>query len=189
MSSLTLVERFLAMPCRDAYIANPIILKGSATFDEALAVVEGHNIRSAPVVDTEGQFLGLFGGRSTFKALLPVSVTMEGGLNNIDFFLGASAGIAKKLKKIGTHPILEYLDQKAEVGYPDMPIVEAMRLMIKQGSPLVIVDRETGVFKGIVSEQSIMTSIRHMQEIVDNRTEDLSQEDIELLKEFGVLDS
>lgn len=175
------------MPCRDALISNVITLNEECSFEEALAVLEKNNIRSAPVVSAEGEYMGMFSLKSTFKALLPVAITMEGGLNNVDFVIGASPGIAKRLKKISPCRIGEHLDNIIVVGHLETSLLEAMRLMVKQGSPLPIVDRKNGKFMGLVSEQSILTTMQHLQEIVAAKSQDLSAEDIALLKEFGVL--
>lgn len=175
------------MPCSDALIEAVITLDEDDTFDHALSVLDQHNIRSAPVVNNQGVYMGMFSLRSTFIALLPVAITMEGGLNNVDFVIGASPGMAKKLRKIGSRKIGEHLDHEIVVGHMETPLLEIMRLIIKQGSPVPVVNRKTGKFEGLVSEQSILSLFTHLQEIVDARTSDLSPEDVALLKEFGVL--
>lgn len=176
------------MPCRDALISSAVSLKESHSFDEALAILDQNNIRSAPVISDDGEYLGMFSLKSTFKALLPVAISMEGGLDNVDFVIGASPGIAKKLKKIGPRHIGDHIDNTIIVGHMDTPLLEAMRLMVRQGSPLPVVDRKTGRFIGLVSEQSILNMFQHLQEIVANRPAALSPEDVALLKEFGVLE-
>ncbi|MCM2343662.1 MAG: CBS domain-containing protein [Alphaproteobacteria bacterium] len=176
------------MPCRDALVSSVVSLKENHSFDEALAILDKNNIRSAPVVNEDGEYLGMFSLKSTFKALLPVAITMEGGLDNVDFVIGASPGIAKKLKKIGPRHIGDHIDNGIIVGHMDTPLLEAMRLMVRQGSPLPVVDRKNGRFIGLVSEQSILTMFQHLHEIVANRPAELSPEDVALLKEFGVLE-
>lgn len=182
-----LKESAFDMPCCDALIEPVIMLDENDTFDHALSVLNDHNIRSAPVVNDQGVYMGMFSLRSTFIALLPVAITMEGGLDNVDFVIGASPGIAKKLKKIGSRKIGEHLDHGIVVGHMETPLLEIMRLIIKQGSPVPVVDRKTGKFEGLVSEQSILATFTRLQEVADNRTSHLSPEDVALLKEFGVL--
>ncbi|MFN3826799.1 MAG: HPP family protein [Micavibrio sp.] len=175
------------MPCRDALISDVITLNEDCSFDQALAILEANNIRSAPVVDKDGEYQGMFSLKSTFKALLPVAITMEGGLSNVDFVIGASPGIAKRLKKISPARIGDHLDHGIVVGHLETSLMEAMRLMVKQGSPLPIVNQKDGHFEGLVSEQSILKTMQHLQEIAATKSADLSAEDIALLKEFGVL--
>jgi predicted transcriptional regulator len=87
-------------PCIDAIIKEPICLTPDKTVREALDIFQKQNIRSLPVLDSEGRYIGIFGLRHILMGLLPMAVQIKDGLDNLDFIEGTSPGISKRLKKL-----------------------------------------------------------------------------------------
>lgn len=151
-------------PCSDAMIKKIISIHPENTVKQAMEIFEINNIRSLPVVDDNGKLLGLFGLRHVLLKLLPASVTMEDGLKRLDFVLGATPGIAKRLKKLYGVPVREVMDKNPTVLHPDTATWEALRVMALHGSPISIVDDKTGHFVGMISRQSLIADLHELME-------------------------
>lgn len=147
------------MTCENAMITKVATVAPDATVSEALSVLRKHNIRVAPVTDKNGVLVGIFGSRDILEGLLPVSVTMEGGLEGIDFIIGAAPGIAKRLAALKPQTVEAVMRRDFGTVKPDTPIWEAIRLLVKYGSPLPVVEPETRRLMGIISEQSALEQL------------------------------
>lgn len=151
------------MPCKDAILANPIVGHPDQKVEELMAVLEENHIRCAPVIDKDTKkLLGLFGLDHVMKALLPVSATMEDGLQRLDFVIGAAPGVAKRLRKLKPRLVQEVMERDCRVVHPDTPTWEAVRLLVKYGSPIPVVNEENGVLVGIISEQSALADLKNI---------------------------
>ncbi len=124
------------------------------TVEHALSVLEKKNIRYAPVLDKEGGLLGMFSLHHLLTNLLPVSVNIEGGLQNIDFVIGAAPGMAKRLAGLMTRKVEDVMDRKPHTLKESTPGMEVIRLLVRHGSPLAVVEEESGKLIGLVSEQN-----------------------------------
>lgn len=142
-------------------IAGVITVRPDMTVAEGLSILDERKIRFAPVVDETGVMVGMFSLKQILMNLLPVSVTMEDGIENIDFIIGAAPGIAKRLVKLKASLVRDMMDRKPYVVHEGTPTWEAIRLLVRHGSPLPVVERETGKFIGIISEQQAISELSH----------------------------
>lgn len=147
------------MPCNDAMIADVITVKPDQTVGDAMEIFDHDHIRAVPVIDDQGTLVGLFSLNVILTNLLPVSVTMEDGLQRLDFVVGAGPGIAKRLRKLKDRKIAEVMKTDCVVTHPDMALWEAIRLMSKHGSPIPVVAEKTGKLEGIISGQSLLEAM------------------------------
>lgn len=152
------------MTCAQAVIQKVTILSPDQTVEEALDTLEKKKIRTAPVLDDDGKLLGMFGFHSLLTNLLPVSVTMDDGLQRLDFVIGAAPGVAKRLRKLKPQKLENIMDRKAVVVQPETPIWEAIRVIVKHGSPLPVVDEGSGMFVGLITEQSAIEELEKSDE-------------------------
>lgn len=151
-------------PCSDAMIAETITVKPTHKMSEVLEIFEKNDIRSVPVISDDGKLAGILGLRHILLKLLPASVTMEDGLTRLDFVLGATPGIAKRLKKVHDLTAQEVMDTNPYVLHEETSTWEAVRLMAMYGSPLPIVKETTGDFVGIISRQSLLRDLHRLIE-------------------------
>lgn len=151
-------------PCSEAMIEKLITINPENTVKQAFEIFEINNIRSLPVVDDEGQLVGLFGLRHILLNLLPKSASMQDGLTRLDFVVGAAPGIAKRLKKIYNVPVKELMDENPLVLHPETATWEALRVMALHGSPISIVEEKTGKFKGMISRQSLLADLHDLMD-------------------------
>ena len=149
-------------PCSDAMIANVITIKPDTTIAEALDIFTKNNIRSVPVISDEEKLAGILGLRHVLQKLLPASVTMEDGLKRLDFVMGATPGIAKRLEKVKKLSAAEIMDKNPIVLHPDTATWEALRIIALYGSPAPIVEEATGKFVGMISRQTLLRTLQAM---------------------------
>lgn len=150
------------MPFSDAFITTVVSVHPDKTVKEALSILQQHNLRKLPVVDDSQRLVGMFGTSTILKKLLPVAATMEDGLQRLDFVLGTAPGSAKRLRKIMPDPVSTVMDDKVAVAYPNTPAWEGIRLLVKYGSPLPVVEPKTGKLVGIVSDQSTIKTLEQL---------------------------
>lgn len=149
-------------PCSDAMIKEVLTLKPDNTVAEAMNIYKEQNIRSLPVVDDNGNLVGLMGLRHVLQNLLPKSVTMEDGVQRLDFLMGAAPGIAKRLRKTLPLKVEEVMDKNPMVLEGDTSTWEAVRVMALHGSPISIVEPESGKFIGMISRQTLLGELEHL---------------------------
>jgi len=141
--------------------------------EDALRVFKDKDIRNIPVVDDKGIFKGLFGLTELMINLLPKSATMEDGLDSLNFIGDAAPGIAKRLRKLHATPVAELMNKEAVVIHPDTSTIEALLILAKKGSPVVVVEEETGKFLGVVSRQTLLKNLYEiLEEVERNEQED-----------------
>lgn len=157
------------MPCQDAVIKKIISLKPEQTVRDAMAMFDQHQIRAMPVIDSDNRLLGMFSTGVLVHRLLPVSATMQDGLKRLGFIVGATPGAAKKLKAIMNDPVEKHMDRDAVVVHPDTSFWEGLRLLAQYGSPLPVVEENTGKLFGIMTDQS---AIHELLNIIDNTSEE-----------------
>ena len=156
-------------PCTDVTVENALTLKPENTVQEAMVIFKENNIRSIPVVDDQEVFFGVFGLRHVLKKLLPASVQMEDGLENLDFVREATPGITKRLQKLYAEQIGENIENDIASVEPDTSMWEMTRVMATQGSPVAIVEAETKKFVGLVTRQTLLDHLdSEVQEAIES---------------------
>lgn len=153
------------MPSENAIIQDVMTVRPFMVVEEALEYLEDRNVRAMPVVDDQNRLIGVFSLSLLLKSLLPVSVTMEDGLQQLDFVIGAGPGVAKRMRKVKKQKVEEVMaKENIMVVHPATPIWEAIRMIAKYGSPLPVVEEDTGVLNGIISEQSALNDLHRILE-------------------------
>ncbi|MEM9468838.1 MAG: CBS domain-containing protein [Pseudomonadota bacterium] len=148
-------------PCSDAMIKQVLTLTPDQTVEEAMAIFKKENIRSLPVVDSNGKLVGLMGLSHVLTNLLPKSVTMNDGVRRLDFIMDAAPGIAKRLRKTMPLKVSEIMDSNPNVVERDTSMWEAVRVMATHGSPLPIIEGE-GNFVGMISRQTLLEGLDNL---------------------------
>ena len=152
------------MPFETAIITDPLTLSPETKVAEALEFVKEHRIRAAPVVDAQGVFVGIFSISRVLKKLLPAAALVDEGLSGLAFTVGAAPGIAKKLDKIKQKPVKEIMTEDVYAVDGETAFWEMIRLLLKYGSPLPIIDKENGKLTGIISIQSVVHDLEDILE-------------------------
>lgn len=159
-------------PCTRAMVSEATTLKPDNTVEEALKLFEERNIRNVPVVDDKGEFLGLFGLRQIVLNLLPKAATMEKGLDNLNFVVDAAPGIAKRLRKLHPVTVGEIMNADASYVHEETSTIEALRVMSEKGSPVVVVEKDSKRFKGIISRKTLLANLYEILDEIEKESDE-----------------
>lgn len=134
----------------------------SSTVEEGLTKLKEHGLRSIPVIDDSGSFLGMFSCGEVLEHLVPL-VGFFG--ESLDFAVGMAPDLAKRLKEFYPLKIEQFTEKNVYHVKPGTHTWESLRALAKHGSPLPVVDHENGnKFIGLVSEQSALETLISMCE-------------------------
>ena len=133
------------------------------TVEQALNMLDEKQIRSAPVVDDEGRLLGTFSSHDLLASLVPLGA-MEGVLPRLSFAHGAAPVIASKLRMFFPHPVTEYMESNIVTVSAGVSTWEALRLICKHKHPLPVIESSTNMLIGLITEQSAIDALLHMEE-------------------------
>lgn len=161
-------------PCTRAMVTDVTTISPDTTVEDVLKIYKEKNIRNVPVVDKDGKFLGLMGLHQILIALLPKAATMKHGLPDLSFVVGAAPGIAKKLKKLHDVQILELMKTDGKnIAHCETSTIEALRIMSMYGSPVVVTEKATNKFRGIISRKTLLDDLYGLlEEIEKEESED-----------------
>ena len=157
------------MACENAMITNVIKAHQDETVETVLNRLKEHSLRCLPVTDDDGILVGIFCLKRVLENLLPVSVTMPDGLQRLNFVVGATPGIAKRLYKLKPQKVSQVMDTEVYVVHPETETWESFRLIVNYGSPIPVVEKETGKLIGIISEQS---AVKEMDNVIKRLEEE-----------------
>ncbi len=150
------------MSCETAMITKIIKAHPDETVEDVLNKLDEYSLRCVPVVDSKGILVGRFCLEKVLENLLPIAVTMPDGLQRLNFVVGASPGIAKRLHKLKSKKIKDVMSEETHVVYPNTETWEAIRLMVQYGSPIPVVEKKTGALRGLISEQSAIGEMNNI---------------------------
>ena len=136
--------------------------KSDDTVEQALRIIEKHSIRAIPILDENGVFQGMFSAHEVIKSLVPSYMMSD--IQSLDFATGASSVLASRLRKVFPSRVGDYVSAETSIKITTKTGTwEALRMLVNHGSPLPIIDPETGVLKGLISEQSAIEALLKME--------------------------
>jgi CBS domain-containing protein len=150
------------MSCRAAMTEKFTTVSPGDAVESVLKDMKKSKIDFMPVVDEAGKLAGLFSLQILMKNLLPVSVPVTGGFGP-DVKLPAAPGIAKRLNKLHTLVVSDLMDRKVNTISPEIPIWEAVNLLVQQGSPLLVVE-QSGKAVGMITAQSALDELNRLKD-------------------------
>jgi len=151
------------MPCYAALVEKILVFRPDTLIEVALKDMRAGQMDYAPVVNQNGVIEGVFSLEGLMKNLLPVSVAMADGYQ-LDVTVRAAPGVAKRLRNVLSLPVETLMDRKFSTVSPQTPIWEGVNALVSQGSPLCVVEGETGKFVGLITSASILEELQRMQE-------------------------
>lgn len=144
------------MPCKNAMIKNVFTIAPEATINDAFDKMSRHAIRALPVVDQDNVYLGMFSFKVLIRGWLPKSVTMERGLESVDFLRGSTQDIVERMKESWGHAVRDFMATDRPVLKPETVMAEALLLLNKNDMPLPVIDDKTGKLLGLFTEQEVI---------------------------------
>jgi len=131
---------------------------------DALKIMHTHQIRNLPVVDDDGQFIGLFGIRRMISLLLPKAAQINFGLKELNFMPDEVEVLYERLAEIGDKPVTEFLEKKKNLLFckPSTAFPEVLELLEQNpGSslPVIVVKGKKKKLVGMVSSWDILDKL------------------------------
>ena len=131
---------------------------------DALRIMHTHQIRNLPVVDEEGQFIGLFGIRRLITLLLPKAAQIEHGLKELNFMPDEVEVLYERLGEVGQNPVTEYLEKKRNLVFckPSTSFPEVLELLEQNPNtslPVIVVKGKKKKLVGMVSAWDVLEKL------------------------------
>ena len=148
------------MTCDKVMLKNPRTIGTDDTVPDAVKLMKEYGIRSLPVVDSKGRFIGVFTTAHLIKLLLPAVATVEHGLSNLSFVHDPTSYIQRRYKEITTHRVGDFIDvEDVPVAHPDTSLTEAMLLLYRHHTHITVVDPENRAVVGVVTVNSVLETL------------------------------
>ena len=154
------------MPCQDAMVTNIIAIGPDKTVADALVLFKDNHIRALPVLNDEGELLGVFDFNALLNSLLPVSIPgMEGFIGvdlRLDHIIGAAPGVAKRLRKRMPFAVRDIMRHDYATVTPETPLWEGVRMLVKTGTIVPVLKKDTHKIVGILTHHSTIRQLLHL---------------------------
>ena len=152
------------MPCHAAIIDKALTIKVDSTIEKALKAMKKAKVEYAPILSDDGVIVGLLSYHILMKNLLPVSLTMNDGVQ-MDVNIPAAPGIAKRLRNVMLLSVDTVMERKNfPVVYTETPIWEGVNMMVQTGLPLTVIDPESQKYIGFITQTSLLSELQRLQE-------------------------
>lgn len=142
------------MKIRNVMKSPVITISEFATYEEAARILYNNRVSGAPVVDGQGNLVGILSEKDLFRVLFPFEKSFY---DNPEAYLDFE-GREKKIDEISHDVITPYISRKVVTVDPDTPILKAGGLMLAKGIHRLPV-MENGKLVGIVSRKDIFGRI------------------------------
>ena len=151
-----------------------VTLKPADKVAEALRIMHQRQIRNLPVVDENGQFVGLFGIRRLTKLLLPKAAQIKGGLEDLSFMTDEKSEISHRLKAALERlhrlkaalerPVSDFLEKKKHLVFckPSASFPELLELLEQTPDtslPVIIVKGKKKKLVGMISAWDVLEKL------------------------------
>lgn len=151
------------MPSHAAMTAKFLSARPEDDVEATVAAMKKAGADFVPVVDQAGVAVGTFSYKTVLENLLPVSVTLNDGIQ-LDVTIEAAPGIAKRLKKVNPMKIGDLMNRKFAYVTPDAPLWEVVNLLMQSNAPLVVVEGGSGKALGLVTAETALDELNRMKD-------------------------
>lgn len=151
------------MPCSAAMTDKSLTFPPDTEVEKVLKEMKKKKVDCAAIVNGDGIIEGVFSISGLIRNILPVSVSVAGGLQ-MDVTVRAAPGIAKRLRKVYPLAVADLMDRKFPAVYPQTPIWECVNLLASQSLPVCVVEGESNRFLGMITAVSALEELQRMQE-------------------------
>lgn len=150
--------------CRDIMLTNPVVLRPDQTLLEALRTIHNSGVRYLPVVDEEGNFVGIFSSLSLMRLLLPQTFSINMGKMPVDLnFMRTS--LEELRERLGEHAhesiSRHIVNEDIPTCTPDSSIMEAIYLLHVHQAHVMVTEPGSRKFVGIVTINALLSHIFH----------------------------
>ncbi len=163
------------MPCRDAMVTNVITARSDQTVSDALKLFETHRITSIPIVDDKSAVIGVFSFTNCLLNILPMSLGLDaqssGPLSRLQYMEISLDNLAETKPWVANRLIRELprklgdaMVKSPPTVHEETPLREGIRLLVKHGSPLIVVDDDDRTLVGIITYHNTLRALNRLVE-------------------------
>lgn len=141
-------------------------LKPEDTVADAIALMRERHVRSLPVVDDSGCFVGLFGLRRLTHLLLPKAASSLGdySVSELHFLPDDAGQMGDRWTDIAGRPVVNYLEKKKKLMFctPDTSFPELLSMLNHSDDsslPVMIVKGDKKKVVGMVSPWDVLEGL------------------------------
>lgn len=149
--------------CRDIMLTSPIVLRPDQTLLEALNTIHNIGVRYLPVVDEEGNFVGIFSSLTLLRLLLPQALSIGMGKKPVDlnFMRTSVEELRERLASRSTETISRHIiKEDIPTLTPESSIMEAIHLLHAHHAHVIITAApDSRKFVGIVTINGLLNHI------------------------------
>jgi predicted transcriptional regulator len=146
--------------CGDIMHSPPTRLYVDNTVEEAIDLLVENHMYNLPVVDRDEVFVGEISVMRITGLLLPVSLSMDGGLKNAGFMRESLEHLKQRLDAVSKESIMPHIATDITVVYPDSPVINALMLLYHKYIRIPVVSRDS---RRLVGGISFITLLRAMK--------------------------
>ncbi len=130
---------------------NPITLNPTDTIECASEYVMKNRFRSLPVVDKNFCYLGMFEVNCLLKQVIPKSVFMDQGLENVSFIHESLEELNQRFDEMKQQPISVCMSNEITPVSPDAPLTETLLQLYQTRSAIPVIEKDTCKLLGMIS--------------------------------------
>jgi acetoin utilization protein AcuB len=130
---------------------HPSVLHPTDKISTGVDCIMKHRYRRLPVIDDDGQFVGVFGVTCLLRLVMPKAVVMDKGLESAPYVRDSLSDFHRRLKEVEDEPISLCMQDEMVRLSPDTPLLETLLTLYKTRASLPVVDPQTGKLLGVVS--------------------------------------
>jgi CBS domain-containing protein len=141
-------------------------IKPDDSVADALLLMHRKQVRNLPVVNDQGEFIGLFGLNRLSRLLLPISASEMGrfSLSNLHFLPDESALVGERWSEVSGQPVVNFLEKKSKLRYctPETRFPALLALLDESKGlslPVIVLDGETRKLVGMVGAWDVLEGI------------------------------
>jgi len=139
------------MKASEVMDSNPMTLKATDTIECAAKYIMEKRYRNVPVVDENFCYLGMFGVNCLLKQVIPKSVLMNHGLDNVSFIHESLNDLFQRFDEVKHQPISLCMNQELPPVAPDTPLTETLLQLYETRASIAVVEKNTCKLLGMIS--------------------------------------
>ncbi len=139
------------MNASEAMDPNPTTLKPTDSIECAAEYIMKNRYRALPVVDENFCYLGIFGVNCLLKQVIPKSVFLPNGLENVGFIHESFEDLFERFNEVKDLPISICMNKDVPSVAPDTPLTETMLILYQTRASIPVVEPGSCKLLGMIS--------------------------------------
>lgn len=157
----------MGLLCQDLMYEGNHVVSPKTTVKEAFFIIKKTGVRYLPVVEDE-IYKGVFTSPTLIKLLLPQALTIDlagkntdNALSNLSFYNINHDDFKERISHLDKEFVIDYLSdpELIPVAEPKTPIMEGILLLHKYKRHVILAEKETGKYHGVLTINSVLENI------------------------------